>query len=83
MSDPVELLAAEIEKEVERRPRVSGPGAEVGKIYLTQRLDQVFVAAEDEARRLKDEYVSVEHLLLALIDEGGKTAAEPKPSGAG
>jgi ATP-dependent Clp protease ATP-binding subunit ClpB len=75
MNVPVELLIAEIEKEVERRPKVSGPGAEAGKIYLTQRLQQVFVAAEDEARRLKDEYVSVEHLMLALIEEGAKTPA--------
>jgi ATP-dependent Clp protease ATP-binding subunit ClpB len=75
MNVPVELLIAELEKELQRRPSVSGPGSEAGKIYLTQRLQQVFVAAEDEARRLKDEYVSVEHLMLALIEEGAKTAA--------
>src|ERR1700730_3617736 len=75
MNVPVELLIAELEKELQRRPSVSGPGSEAGKIYLTQRLQQVFVAAEDEARRLKDEYVSVEHLMLALVEEGAKTAA--------
>jgi ATP-dependent Clp protease ATP-binding subunit ClpB len=75
MNVPVELLIAELEKELQRRPSVSGPGSEAGKVYLTQRLQQVFVAAEDEARRLKDEYVSVEHLMLALIEEGAKTAA--------
>jgi ATP-dependent Clp protease ATP-binding subunit ClpB len=75
MNVPVELLIGELEKELQRRPSVSGPGSEAGKVYLTQRLQQVFVAAEDEARRLKDEYVSVEHLMLALIEEGAKTAA--------
>ncbi|HZF13207.1 MAG TPA: ATP-dependent chaperone ClpB [Thermoanaerobaculia bacterium] len=65
-----ETLKAEVEQELSRRPRVSGPGVEAGKIYLTQRLQQIFLKAEDEAKRLKDEYVSVEHLVLALLDEG-------------
>lgn len=59
--------------ELERRPRASGPGIEAGKIYLTQRLNQLLIQAEDEAKRLKDEYVSVEHLFLALIDQGSST----------
>ncbi|HXO42794.1 MAG TPA: Clp protease N-terminal domain-containing protein, partial [Thermoanaerobaculia bacterium] len=70
MEVPIDTLRTEIERELERRPSVSGPGAEAGKIYLTQRLQQVFLRAEDEAKRLRDEYVSVEHLLLALIEEG-------------
>src|SRR6202166_1895965 len=70
MEVPIDTLRAEIEHELARRPSVSGPGAEAGKIYLTQRLQQVFLRAEDEAKRLRDEYVSVEHLLLALIEEG-------------
>src|SRR5690606_8674121 len=51
-----------------RRPRVSGAAAEAGKIYVTQRFQQALVKAEDEAKRLKDEYVSVEHLWLGLVD---------------
>src|SRR6202140_419511 len=70
MEAPTEALKAEVERELSRRPKVSGRGAEAGKIYLTQRLQQIFLRAEDEAKRLKDEYVSVEHLLLALIEEG-------------
>jgi ATP-dependent Clp protease ATP-binding subunit ClpB len=70
MEVPVEALQAEVLREVSRRPSVSGSGAEAGKIYLTQRLQQVFLHAEDEAKRLRDEYVSVEHLLLAIVDEG-------------
>lgn len=75
MEVPVQQLKARLEQELDRRPRVSGPGAEPGKVYLTQRLSRLLVRAEDEARRLKDEYVSVEHLLLAMADEGDSTAA--------
>ena len=70
MEVPIDTLRTEVERELARRPSVSGPGAEAGKIYLTQRLQLVFLRAEDEAKRLRDEYVSVEHLLLALIEEG-------------
>ncbi|GAA3146772.1 ATP-dependent chaperone ClpB [Nonomuraea roseoviolacea subsp. carminata] len=70
-----QLLRAELEAELARRPRVSGPGAAPGQVFLTQRLSRVLDAADREAGRLKDEYVSVEHLLLALIEEGSATEA--------
>ncbi|MEO3811626.1 ATP-dependent chaperone ClpB [Sphaerisporangium sp. B11E5] len=73
-ADPDKLLL-ELEAELERRPRVTGPGAGPGQVYVTQRLARVFDAADREARRLKDEYVSVEHLLMALLDEGTESAA--------
>ncbi len=75
MDLPVETLKAEVEKELKRRPSISGPGAESGKIYITPRIEEVFRKAELEAGRLKDEYVSVEHIALALIDEGSSSAA--------
>lgn len=75
MDIPVEPIAREVEREVEGRPKVTGPGAQQGSIYVTQRFQQLLVSAEDEARRLKDEYVSVEHLVLALIEEGSSTSA--------
>jgi len=68
-------LAQEVDRELARRPKISGPGAEPGKIFLTQRLSRVLVAAEGEAKRLKDEYVSVEHLLLAVLEESPAGAA--------
>jgi len=49
---------------------VSGPGVSPGQVNITQRLARLLDAAEQEAQRLKDEYVSVEHLLLALLAEG-------------
>jgi ATP-dependent Clp protease ATP-binding subunit ClpB len=73
MDIPVEPFYAEVEKELDKRPKVSGPGIEPGKVYLTQRLGQIFVKAEEEAKRLKDEYVSVEHLMLAAIEDDGKS----------
>jgi len=75
MGVAVENLKAEVAAELQRRPSVSGPGTEAGKIYVTQRLNRVLMKAEEEARRLKDEYVSVEHLTLALIDEGTTSEA--------
>lgn len=75
MEVPVKAVRESLERELERRPRVSGPGVEPGKVYISQRLNRLFVKAEDEAKRLKDEYVSVEHLLLAFIEEGQSTAA--------
>jgi ATP-dependent Clp protease ATP-binding subunit ClpB len=75
MEVPLASLKSALEQALERRPRVSGPGVEAGKIYVTQRLQKLFVQAEDEAKRLKDEYVSVEHITLALIDEGPSTVS--------
>jgi len=75
MDTPIEALTAALETELKRRPRVSGPGFEPGKIYLSQRLSRLLVSAEREAKRLKDEYVSVEHLLMAMIDEGSSSVA--------
>ncbi|QKV96413.1 ATP-dependent chaperone ClpB [Streptomyces sp. NA02950] len=73
-ADPTALRTM-LESEVARKPKVTGPGAIPGQVFVTQRLAQVLDEAEKEAKRLKDEYVSVEHLVLALADEGSGTAA--------
>lgn len=73
MDVPLDSFKKELEKELERRPKVSGPGVETGKIYVTQRLNRILIDAEDEAKRLRDEYVSVEHILLAMLNEGMDT----------
>ncbi len=54
---------------IEGMPRVSGSGREAGKIYVSPDLDKAFTEAEAQAERMKDEYVSVEHLLLALAEK--------------
>ncbi|MEW2505973.1 MULTISPECIES: ATP-dependent chaperone ClpB [unclassified Amycolatopsis] len=71
----VDGLREAVEGELARRPKVTGPGATPGQVYLTRRLAGLLDAAERDAKRLKDEYVSVEHLVLALADEGAKSAA--------
>ena len=55
-------------KFIEGMPRVSGSGREAGKIYISQELDKALNEAEKTAERMKDDYVSVEHLLIALVD---------------
>ncbi|MDP6699853.1 MAG: AAA family ATPase, partial [Candidatus Latescibacteria bacterium] len=63
-------LRQALEHEMDRRPRVTG-----AEVYATQRLQKVLLKAEEEAASLKDEYVSAEHLVLALIAEGRDTAS--------
>ncbi len=72
---PLAEFRARVLRSLDQRPQVSGPGVEGGKIYVTQRLNRLLIQAEEEAKRLKDEYVSVEHLTLALIREGDRSDA--------
>ncbi|MCA9294681.1 MAG: AAA family ATPase, partial [Phycisphaerales bacterium] len=72
--NPVEVTDR-VREALERRPSVGGPGAEHGKVMITQQLSRVLVHAEDEAKRLKDEYVSVEHVLLAMFAVAKDSAA--------
>ena len=69
MNIPVDNLIGAVENELNKKPRVSGAGQESGKIYVSQRLSKILVKAEEEANGLKDEYVSVEHLFLAILEE--------------
>lgn len=69
--DPA-LIIGELEEEIQRLPKVSG-GAD--NVYASRRFSQVVLAAEKEATKFKDEYVSVEHLFLAILDERDGKAA--------
>jgi ATP-dependent Clp protease ATP-binding subunit ClpB len=71
----VAAIVADLTRDLEKRPSVRGPGAEHGKLLISQRLATVLVAAEEEAKRLKDEYVSVEHVLLAVVAGGSGSEA--------
>ena len=66
-----DLLQTKLEDELNKIPRVTGDTNMGGGIHVTQRLNQLLVRAQDEAKRLKDEYVSVEHLVLAMFDQPG------------
>ncbi len=69
----VSALETEIKSEVDRLPKVSGSA---DNLYMSRRLSKVFADAEKEASNFKDEYVSVEHLYLALIAERGTPTAK-------
>ncbi len=68
----VPQLKARLEEQLERKARVQGAGSDGDRIYVSQRLNQVLVAATGEAQRLRDDFVSVEHLLLALAEDGSE-----------
>ncbi|NOZ68146.1 MAG: ATP-dependent chaperone ClpB [Deferribacteres bacterium] len=65
-------LKKDVEAEIEKIPKVLGPSP-VGQLYITQELKNVFEAAFREAEHLKDDYVSVEHLLLGIIKTKNKS----------
>jgi ATP-dependent Clp protease ATP-binding subunit ClpB len=77
---PVGVVRQELRDLLARRPQVTGPGA-VGTMYITPELQQLFNRAEKEADALKDEYVSTEHLFLALLEGQSDTARILKQSG--
>jgi ATP-dependent Clp protease ATP-binding subunit ClpB len=66
-ASPATLLQR-LKQAVEKLPRVSGPGASPGQVYISPRVNDVLTAAEALAQQMKDEYVGVEHLLLALAE---------------
>lgn len=68
-------LVTAVQAELEKKPSMSGPGVEAGKVYVTQRFNRLLVKAEQEAKHLKDDFISVEHLLLVLADEANTTPA--------
>ena len=67
-ANPSSTLVQRLQQAVERLPRVSGGGAQAGQVYVSPRVNEILNNAEAEARRMKDEFVSVEHLLLALAE---------------
>src|SRR5690242_13602714 len=67
----LEPLHRRVQQEIEKFPKVTSGGAPADQIYVTNRLSRLFTEAEDEAKRLKDDYVSVEHLLLAISGDSG------------
>ncbi|OGX13144.1 MAG: ATP-dependent chaperone ClpB [Nitrospirae bacterium RIFCSPLOWO2_12_FULL_63_8] len=59
------------EQALAKMPQVQGSGAAPGQIHVANRLSRILTQAEQEMQALKDEYLSVEHVLLAMVDEGG------------
>lgn len=71
---PLSTMRDRVELAIARLPRVSGPGMSPDKFYLNRELSQLLVKAEEEMKILKDEYMSVEHLVMAMIDSGAGTS---------
>src|SRR6266403_1659062 len=66
--DP-DLVSQRVQAELARIPKVSSSTGGGGDTYISGRLNRLLVKAEDEAKQLKDEYISVEHLLLAMVED--------------
>jgi ATP-dependent Clp protease ATP-binding subunit ClpB len=60
-----------VEQSLAKLPQVQGAGASPGQLHVASRLSQILAKAEDEQRALKDDYLSVEHVVLAMVQEGG------------
>ena len=67
----LEALHKRLIAEIEKFPKVSGGATRADQVYITNRLSELFNNAEQQAKRLKDEYISIEHLLLAVADDQG------------
>lgn len=70
---PADTYLGAIDAEIAKLPKVSGPGARPDQILVTQRLQGVLVASEDQKKRMQDDFVSVEHVFLALMEEAPST----------
>ena len=73
--EPGNAQAAFAQK-VSELPRVTGSGRDPDKVYVTTELDRALTAAEKAAARMKDEYVSVEHLVLGMLDSPSRAVKE-------
>ncbi|HYR44521.1 MAG TPA: ATP-dependent chaperone ClpB [Terriglobia bacterium] len=67
----LETLRHRIEQELEKMPKVSSPQGGGEQVYITPRLNKLLTQAEDESKKLGDQYISIEHVLLAVTDDTG------------
>jgi ATP-dependent Clp protease ATP-binding subunit ClpB len=74
-------VRTKLSDELRKIPSISGSGYDAGQTYITQRLNRVLARAEQEAGKLKDEYVSIEHVIIAMLDDPGATAKILRESG--
>jgi len=68
-------LRSRLMDELSRRPQVTGPGADTQQLYITTRLSRHLTLADDEAKKLKDDYISTEHLVLAILADSSDPLA--------
>ena len=73
--DPGTFEAAAADK-VSHLPHVTGSGRDPDKVYISNELDQALTAAEKQAQQMKDEYISVEHVFMGMLQRPGRVAGE-------
>ena len=73
MGVTLESFEAAVDAELQKLPRVTGSGREADKYYVARAVDTALNQAEEIAKQMKDEYVSVEHLFLSLIENADPT----------
>ncbi|MGE5628275.1 MAG: ATP-dependent chaperone ClpB [Solirubrobacterales bacterium] len=71
MNINIKTLKSDISNVLDKMPKVLGEGAQSSNVYATRRFEEVFVKAESIADKFKDSYISVEHVMLALMEKGG------------
>ncbi|MGL4798790.1 MAG: ATP-dependent chaperone ClpB [Cellulosilyticaceae bacterium] len=69
MNRDVEAVKRSVLQSIDKKSKVSGPGREADKIYISSDTDRMLVRSEKIADKMKDDYISVEHIMLALIEE--------------
>lgn len=69
MGISVDSVQAAFVGEIEKQPKIAGPGREIDKIYIDPALEKALIAAEENQKRMKDEYLSLEHMMLGLIEK--------------
>jgi ATP-dependent Clp protease ATP-binding subunit ClpB len=72
----IRQLNEDVNKVLEKMPKVTGNGADTGSVYATRRFEDVFIKAEDEAKKFKDSFISVEHVMLGLMDVNTKDISD-------
>ena len=68
MNVSVSSMTQSVSEDIAKLPRVSGPGREIDKVYVSSEVDKILSESEKIAKSMSDEYISVEHIMLALIE---------------
>jgi ATP-dependent Clp protease ATP-binding subunit ClpB len=67
MGVDIDRLNGDVQKELDRMPKVLGEGAQSSSVYITRKFDELFVSAEKISKDFKDSYISAEHVILAIM----------------
>ena len=76
MNVKVDNLKAELQNAIKSLPAVTGSGREPDKVYVSTDVDKALASAENEAKKMQDEYVSVEHILLGIINSSNSQVSK-------